>query len=175
MPSRKTLLRILTAAMVVVMLASVAVIAATAGTDSDPLVTRSYLEGPYKKTLLSDAESAAESQVETLERSLDKRIQSFTSNLSGRYADAVFERRCDHGGGGPHGRDGRHGPGHRRGADSQPLLCGVRRLHPAGRCGDQDFDEMNTESIGLPHTICGRLILWSRGLLVLSMGPRPVK
>lgn len=53
MPSRKTLLRILTAAMVVVMLASVAVIAATAGTDSDPLVTRSYLEGPYKKTLLS--------------------------------------------------------------------------------------------------------------------------
>ncbi len=87
MPSRKTLLRILTAAMVVVMLASVAVIAATAGTDSDPLVTRSYLEGPYKKTLLSEAESAAESQVETLERSLDKRIQSFTSNLSDTVPD----------------------------------------------------------------------------------------
>ena len=82
MPSRKTLLRILTAAVIIAMMAGMVVLAATAGTDDDPLVTRSYLDGPYKKTLLSEAEHAAQSQVETLERSLDKRIQSFTSNLS---------------------------------------------------------------------------------------------
>ncbi len=82
MPSRKNLLRILTAAVIVAMMAGMVVLAATAGTDDDPLVTRSYLDGPYKKTLLSEAEHAAQSQVETLERSLDKRIQSFTSNLS---------------------------------------------------------------------------------------------
>ena len=78
----KTLLRILTAAVIVAMMAGMVVLAATAGTDDDPLVTRSYLDGPYKKTLLSEAERTAQSQVETLERSLDKRIQSFTSNLS---------------------------------------------------------------------------------------------
>ena len=82
MPSRKTLLRILTAAVIVAMMAGMVVLAATAGTDDDPLVTRSYLDGPYKKTLLSEAERTAQSQVETLERSLDNRIQSFTSNLS---------------------------------------------------------------------------------------------
>ena len=76
MPSRKNLLRILTAAVIVAMMAGMVVLAATAGTDDDPLVTPSYLDGPYKKTLLSEAEHAAQSQVETLERSLDKRIQS---------------------------------------------------------------------------------------------------
>ena len=56
MPSRKNLLRILTAAVIVAMMAGMVagmvVLAATAGTDDDPLVTRSYLDGPYKKTLL---------------------------------------------------------------------------------------------------------------------------
>ena len=76
MPSRKTLLRILTAAVIVAMMAGMVVLAATAGTDDDPLVTRSYLDGPYKKTLLSEAERTGSDTIRMTHEQIAQHISS---------------------------------------------------------------------------------------------------
>jgi hypothetical protein len=82
MPGQKTITRLVILVLAAMLLTGVAVLASGAGTDSDPLVTKSYLDGPFKKTLLEEAADAAASQADSLAASLDKRIDSFTSILS---------------------------------------------------------------------------------------------
>ena len=80
MSSRRVVLRVVIVSLVITLIAG-AVVYAAAGSSSDPLVTLSYLNGTFKDTLTADIAAKAERQAQSLNTSLERRIQSFTSNL----------------------------------------------------------------------------------------------
>ena len=86
---RKISLRLLPLLALILAGATVAALAAGAGSESDPLVTRSYLEGPYRESILEEADQLLAERNRELERALEEQVQGETGNASSGAANAA--------------------------------------------------------------------------------------
>jgi len=82
MTLKKPILKILAAALILVMLAGLIAVAAGADTASDPLVTLSYLTGTYKKNLLSEVNTAIAAGQKSLSADMSAQITGLQGSLA---------------------------------------------------------------------------------------------